>query len=503
MQHDSLAFGAELGGELSVEEKLSGELYRARRIRDGRELIVRVVHPQTPGQTADLLARAAAVSSIRHPALAQVEAYGQLAGGACYIASELVRGPSLFEWTEAFGIPSLPQIVELVQNLCSALQTALPLVHEALHPGNVRVLRSRAGLSFKLIDLALPSALIDAAPNPQALLFRAPEQRSALHPRCDAASNVYAVGGILYFLALGEPAYAGNDVESLLDAQAKGRFKAPSSVQLRFPADLNALIVRALALDPEQRFASVAELGEALAACSGSVSQYVQSFGPQTATPSLASPTRVSDPGVAAIGLLSSSPPEHTLDRDTDISALREQPELAASSGTVKRSTERWLALPAIGAACLSIILVARSLLTPDAASDDPAKQGALASRPTPKSEPSAPGLPLTAKVQIREVQVQGGSLPTALIKRAVIRLRSDFKHCYEQSARAAGHNSFDELTVDVQIDAKGRAHSPSVRGGKLPRLETCVAEGASKLISEGPPDTDKLAASWKLAFTP
>jgi hypothetical protein len=208
---------------------------------------------------------------------------------------------------------------------------------------------------------------------------------------------------------------------------------------------------------------------------------------------------------VAAIGLLSSSPPEHTLDRDTDISSLRELPDTAAPSGEkVKRSTGRWLALPAIGAACLSAVLVARSLLSPDASSDR-AKQGALASQTTSTREQQAPapGLPLTATVQIREVQVQGGSLPTALIRRAVIRLRSDFKHCYEQSARAAGHNSFDELTVDVQIDAKGRAHSPSVKGGKLPRLETCVAEGASKLISEGAPDTDTFVASWKLSFTP
>jgi hypothetical protein len=287
-------------------------------------------------------------------------------------------------------------------------------------------------------------------------------------------------------------------------------------VKPRFPTDLNEVVLRALAREPERRYASVAELSEALAACSGSVSHYVQSLGPQVATPSLASPdrARASDPGVAAIGLLSSSPPlteplsslpPHALDRDTDISSLREHYDLAAGGGTAPKSQQRWLALPVIASAGLIAFLIVRGLLAPDSA-PAPAKQGALASQPThPRVEPPAPapGLPLTAKVQIGEVQVQGSTLPAALIKRAVIRLRSDFKHCYERSARAAGHNSFDELTVDVQIDAHGRAHSPSVRGGKLPELETCVAEGASKLISEGPPDTDKLVASWKLSFTP
>ena len=523
MSNDPLAFGSVLPGELSVEEKLSDHLFRARRNRDGRELVVHVLHPKTPAQAAELSARAAAVSVIEEPTLARVEGYGQLADGRYYIASDLVRGPSLSEWVNAFGTPTLSQAIELIRDLCSALQAAHAkgLVHGALHPGNVRVVRSRSSLTIKLIDLAIPATLFDAAPAAQALHFMAPEQLSALdESRCSEATNVYACGSMLYLLALGEAPYTGDDVESLLAAQAEGRFKPPISVKPRFPTDLNEVVLRALARDPNERYTSVADLSEALAACSGSISHYIRSLGPQVATPSLASPgsARVSKTGVAPIGLLSSSPPDteglsslppHALDRDTDISSLREHYDAAALSGTIaaspKQSAQRWLAVPALAGACLIAVVIARSLLAPGT-EPAPAKQGASAFQPTrtvDRRDSPAPGLPLTAKVQIRDVQVQGGALPTALINRAVIRLRSHFKHCYEQSAKAAGHNSFDDLTVDVQIDAQGRAHSPSVRGGKLPSLDSCVAESASKLISEGSPDKDTLVASWKLSFTP
>jgi serine/threonine protein kinase len=511
MQHDPLAFGAVLNGELSVEEKLGRQVYRARRTQDGRELAVRVVRAQTQAQATELLTRAEAVSGIRHPALARVEGHGSIDDRTYYIASELVRGSSLMEWVHAFGAPSLPQILALIQSLCAALQAALAIgiVHEALHPGSVRVLRSRADLTIKLLDLGVPALWLDGPPDAIALRFMAPEQLAALDHRSSAATNVYACGALLYFLALGESPYACDDLEALVAAQAEGRFKPPISLQPRFPSDLNDVVVRALALDPDQRYPSVSELAEALAACSGSVSQYVQSLGPRP-TPSLASPERgrVSGTGVEPIGLLSSSPPvsesllpEAAIDRDTDISSLREHYDIAAKSGTsetTKPKTQRWLVVPAIASALLIGIVLLRSASTPEPNQ----QQGAVASRARETPAPP-PGLPLTAQVQIHEVQVQGSSLPTALIKRAVIRLRSHFKTCYERAAQAAGHNSFDELMVNVQIDARGRAHSPSVQGSKLPELETCIAAGASKLISEGPSDTHSLVASWKLSFRP
>ena len=122
---------------------------------------------------------------------------------------------------------------------------------------------------------------------------------------------------------------------------------------------------------------------------------------------------------------------------------------------------------------------------------------------PAPKVEstPSAP-LPLTAKVKIDDVEVRG-SLPKSQVRHAAERLTSQLKRCYEQAAQAAGHNGFGELIVGVEIDERGRARSPRVQGGGLPRLEGCVTETVGHLITGRVPDTGIVSATWKIVFKP
>jgi hypothetical protein len=119
--------------------------------------------------------------------------------------------------------------------------------------------------------------------------------------------------------------------------------------------------------------------------------------------------------------------------------------------------------------------------------------------RPPPRAEPA---LPLQATVQIQAVTVRG-SLPTSLVRRAVERIRPQLASCYSRAAHAVGHNGFGELSVEVQIDERGRARNPHANGAALPQLNACVADAASKLVSEKAPDTGTVNASWKVAFTP
>jgi hypothetical protein len=74
---------------------------------------------------------------------------------------------------------------------------------------------------------------------------------------------------------------------------------------------------------------------------------------------------------------------------------------------------------------------------------------------------------------------------------------------CYARAAQAAGKNQFGALTVEVEIDERGRARSPSAHGAKLPGLNECVAEAATKVISDRAPDTGTIHASFKVIFSP
>ena len=795
MPPSALALGSVLQGEFSLEEKLGGNVYRARRTRDGRELAVRVAYPRTPELAADFMALAEAASRVRHPTLASVEAFGRLEDGGCYIATELVRGQSLQQWADQIGIPPLAQVVELVRKLCIGLQAAARagVVHDALNPRNVRVLGAAKGTGtrtpLKLLDLGVPALLFEHANDTQALRFMAPEQLEVLYRshepqtfRCSATMNVYSCGSLLYYLATGGPPYAGVSVPELLASQAGGRLTPPVRINPQISPGLNAVVVRALAIDPTERFVSVSELGEALANVGGSVSMHMRSLTPppgplprpndaqmqdepptfktsralaplleqqladvdsdtpasaadrslhdKPTLPPTAPPPPAAEPGemrdsvsgVAPIGLFSSSPPfqdrrsslppdatgnsssgSGTSPKSTPLAAFSQPPasgsgryDLAAvsarrdsvpgagrhSSPTItamppvgpandvgmggspgdnlsgmhlraQRRSWLWVALPSAAAACLLAFFTVRSMLAPEpdatAATPVPVVQPPSAARATqpqtaqptavpepttapgaamnapapgeimefeaselepepraeaqsasntgssresrrdhghhrsssrdsrdsrsasssekaqeaqkaahetevaksdsaalpvepddidtelevtpraksgaattsearapmerpvvtvaavpaqPVSKPAIPVLPLTAKVQIGGVEVHG-SLPTSHVKRAVERLHSQFKSCYERSAQVAGHNGFGELIVDVQIDERGRARSPHVRGAGLPRLDSCVADAVSKLISERVPDTGTVVATWKIAFTP
>lgn len=467
--------GSVLPGDLLVGEQLGQHVFRARRKRDGRELAARIVPPPF---TASASVLAAAGSGIRHPALAHIESYGGLDDGSMFIASELVRGPTLLAWREKTSAPELAQILDAMHSLHGALTQAAHagVLHEAINPRNIRLQPVAAGAPLKLLDLGVPAGAFDQPRDVLAQHFIAPEAKSE-GASCTAAANVYACGALLYFLVAAE----------LPDETLSGA---------GLPAGLRAVIKRALAADPRHRFASVSELDAAVAASTRDISQ-------RMSQPDLGA--RVSGLGVTPIGLRSSSPPDLLSSYPPDA----EDTDFAAEGGSEATPAERrapgWRArlLPAAAAAvtCIGLVMVVRTVFGPSRTPN----QGALAPQSQRQPEPEAPsqGLPLTAKVQIRDLQVHSGAVPASLLKRATFRLQSQFKRCYEQSARAAGHNHFGELSVSLQIDAAGHAHSARVQGKSLPDLDACISQGLASMQSEGPQDTDNMLASFKIAFTP
>lgn len=93
------------------------------------------------------------------------------------------------------------------------------------------------------------------------------------------------------------------------------------------------------------------------------------------------------------------------------------------------------------------------------------------------------------------------GSLSTQFVRRALERIRAKLAACYLH-AQLAGYDSARGVTVDIRFDERGRARDPRVRGGSSPELDACVADAAAKLISQRPPDTGAVTASWSVALT-
>jgi serine/threonine-protein kinase len=254
-------------------------------------LAVRVAYPPSVEWAEDFLALAEAASHVRHPMLARVEAFGRLEDGACYVGTELVPGETLDTWADGVGIPPLPQVVDLLRRLCVGLQTAARagVAHDGLNLRNIRVLRSAPSndtglrLPVKVLDLGVMAACFEEPRDLRALRFMAPEQLAVRNDvearrqgldtpdaliddtfRCSAAMNVFSCGSLLYHLATGGPPFAGTSARELLVSQSAGRLVPPLRINPQISAAMNAVILRALAYDPAERFDNVAELGEAL-----------------------------------------------------------------------------------------------------------------------------------------------------------------------------------------------------------------------------------------------
>ena len=92
--------------------------------------------------------------------------------------------------------------------------------------------------------------------------YMSPEQAKGLIDELGPASDVYSLGATLYELLTGQVAFPGEKVKEILEKVRKGNFPPPRSVCRSLPAPLEAICCKAMALEPEQRFASVRALAQ-------------------------------------------------------------------------------------------------------------------------------------------------------------------------------------------------------------------------------------------------
>jgi serine/threonine protein kinase len=217
-------------------------------------------------------------SGIRHPMLAAVGGCQRCAGDALCIVTEYVPGQPLDRWVRDHGLPPLRMTVDFVRRLCLGLHAAhqRDLTHGALHPGNLIVLQpdTRPGgrIVAKLLDTGVPSWLRIWPPRLAAAQFVAPELlRTTTRPNApavvgNATTDVYACGALLYYLCTGGPPLQCGSLSQLIAlASAARAIQRPSYINPEIPAELEDVMLRAVAIDPTQRLANASELAILLA----------------------------------------------------------------------------------------------------------------------------------------------------------------------------------------------------------------------------------------------
>ena len=238
-----------------------------------RRLAVKVLRPDVGG-THDMRARfkqeARAIARLNHPNIIPIHFVGD-AGGLAYYAMPYVAGRTLADLLA--DAPALParRVVPLVIPVLEALHHAHQqgIVHRDIKPDNVLV-EDESNRPL-LLDFGIAKCLTGAAHQTQAgfivgtPLYMSPEQALGRDP-VDARTDVYAFGVMLFQLVTGSAPYDGETSQEIVGRHLGDPVPVPAVRHAGVPAWLSAIIMRCLAKQPAERYASALAVAEALRA---------------------------------------------------------------------------------------------------------------------------------------------------------------------------------------------------------------------------------------------
>jgi serine/threonine-protein kinase len=255
-----------------IGEGETGRVYEAHHIRlKDRMVAVKCLHAHLARvpETAERFRREAELASaIKHENLVDVLDVDRLADGTPFFVCEYLDGETLAEFMEAHGALDPRTAAGVARQICSALALAhsQSLLHRGLRLEEVFILESSIAfiergesrsLRVKVLDLGLSKAA-DAPPT-----YMSPEQ--ARGGEVDNRTDVYSIGACLYAMVTGQPPFDSDDPAALSAMVANDEPTPAREAEPRVPEALETVIQRAMAKNPDERFATVADLDRALA----------------------------------------------------------------------------------------------------------------------------------------------------------------------------------------------------------------------------------------------
>lgn len=254
-----------------------GEVYRARDLRLARTVAIKVLPPEFARRT-DRRERfereARAVASLNHPNICVLHDIGTQ-DGIDFLVLEYLEGQSLAQVLKK-GPLAKTQAISFGIEIALALEAAhrAGVFHRDLKPGNIIVTKNGAKLvDFGLARLAGPSlggpdgtTLAQRATVEGQILgtlqYMAPEQLEGRE--CDARSDIFACGCVLYEMLTGAPAFTGGSPASIIAAIMGSEPEALVAPDQGISPDLQRILRSCLAKDPNERFQTARDLRRAL-----------------------------------------------------------------------------------------------------------------------------------------------------------------------------------------------------------------------------------------------
>ncbi len=259
--------GYEILGKLGVGGM--GVVYKARHLRLNRLVAIKMIlagEHASEAMIARFSLEAETVAQLQHSGIVQIYEIGEHDGHS-FLALEYVGGGSLASRLDEKPWPA-DKAAELVEILARTMQVAHDhgIIHRDLKPENVLLTEAAEGsLTPKITDFGLAKRLQDAAGRTRTgeimgtPSYMAPEQ-AAGKKDIGPATDIYALGAILYRLLTGRPPFRADTSLDTLMLVLEQEPLPVRSLNKSLPRDLEAIVLKCLAKQPSERYASAAEL---------------------------------------------------------------------------------------------------------------------------------------------------------------------------------------------------------------------------------------------------
>jgi serine/threonine-protein kinase len=252
-----------------------GQVFEAQHVNINKRFAIKLLRPEIVSNheaVQRFRQEAWSASSIGHDNIIEIDDFATLPNGAVYLAMEFLAGQSLSERMKAGPPLEVADALDVFVQVCRGLSAAHEkgIIHRDMKPENVFLSQKHGRTLVKILDFGI--AKVSGAEGSHSLTrtgaifgtphYMSPEQ--ALGKPLDLRTDIYSVGVILYEVFTGRVPFEAESFMGILTKHITAVPARPSEIAPTVSAEIEAIILRAMAKDPAERYASMSELANDL-----------------------------------------------------------------------------------------------------------------------------------------------------------------------------------------------------------------------------------------------